>query len=567
MSSTDPQAGQDAATSQDRAKHSATPLHRRTRAPVPEQVDVAIIGSGIGGLTTAAYLCRQGLRVACFESHYVAGGCATQFRRRGPGGAYHFDIGLHYIGECGPKGALSRILSEVGIELEFLPMDPDGFDTLVFPDFRFSIPASVELYRQRLLELFPAERQGIDRYIGLLFSVIKLNRTALDPNRPKLRQLLDSGFDAWKETLTARLTIKQFLNTCTQDKKLRAVLLGQHGDYGLPPSEVSAMVHLGTSAHYFDSGAYYPKGGGQVIADRLVEMIEQHGGTVHLRHKVERIIVEKGRAVGLRLLPLHGKEALTVRARCVLSNADLVVALRELLGDEHLPANWRLGNVRMSEAIFITFLGISEDLRKKGMQVTNYWQYDDYDMDDFYASTRRTGGIFTAANGDRGYTPFRSRGCYITCASLKDPDSALHHAPLGITNLEVMTILPGAPGRWGTTHKDAALWQYHKNPHYLELKRDMEQQLVDRLERLFPGSTAHIVYRESATPLSQIRYTAARDGASYGLAATPNQTPPGPHGPIAGLYLCGASTRSGHGILGAMFSGREAAHVIAAELA
>ena len=80
------------------------PLDLRTRGPVPDHVDVAVVGCGLGGLTAAAYLARRGKRVACFDSHYVAGGCATQFARRNASGAYRFDIGLHYIGDCGPAG-------------------------------------------------------------------------------------------------------------------------------------------------------------------------------------------------------------------------------------------------------------------------------------------------------------------------------------------------------------------------------------------------------------------------------------------------------------------------------
>jgi len=54
----------------------------RVRGPIPERVDVAVIGCGLGGLTAAVHLARQGKRVACFDSHYIAGGCATQLPLR-----------------------------------------------------------------------------------------------------------------------------------------------------------------------------------------------------------------------------------------------------------------------------------------------------------------------------------------------------------------------------------------------------------------------------------------------------------------------------------------------------
>ncbi len=79
--------------------HSPT-LHtaRRVRTPVPESVDVAIIGCGPGGLEAGALLARAGQKVACFDQHYVAGGCATMFERGRSDARWRFDVGLHYIG-------------------------------------------------------------------------------------------------------------------------------------------------------------------------------------------------------------------------------------------------------------------------------------------------------------------------------------------------------------------------------------------------------------------------------------------------------------------------------------
>ncbi len=537
----------------------STSLPDRTRGPVPEDVDVAIVGSGLGGLVAGATLARRGLRVALFESHSVAGGCATQFARGPRSARYHFDVGVHYIGDCGPEGAIPRILRGVGVALDYAPMDPDGFDTLLFPDLEFRIPARVEVYRERLVALFPHERRGIDRYVRLLEQVMRAGeRMETKGGRMGLSDLFALGRDLYGLGRNQNRTIGAVLDECVRDVRLRAVLLGQSGDYGLPPSKASAFLHLGLAGHYFRDGAYYPRGGGQVIADALAGEIERNGGTIHLRRGVDRIIVKDGRAVGVRLASRAGGAVREVPARVVLSNADLRLTLSRLVGLEHLPAAWveRVPKLEMAAALFMTFLGIRADLTQLGMRATNYWQFDSYDMEAFY-------------DGGGAAGPIQARGCYVTSATLKDPRSAAHHAPEGVANVEVMTVVPGQSARWHVSGEDAVAFRYKDNAAYRELKASLEQQMVDRLDRIAPGARDAIVYRESATPVSHQRYTRATDGTGYGLAATPAQfmrNRPGYRGPLRDLYLCGASTRAGHGIVGAMMSGREAARRILTDL-
>lgn len=523
----------------------------RARTSIPERVDVAIVGSGLGGLVTAAYLAQRGQKVAVFEAHYTAGGCATQFSRGPKSARWNFDVGLHYIGDCRRDGTIPRILADLGIDLSFAELDPDGFDTLVFPDFRFRIPASVEVYRQRLLDLFPHEKRGIDGYVRLLEAVMTVSRTMdlTEGRRPSLREMARLALPGLRLARHRDATIGAVLAGLVRDPKLAAVLLGQSGDYGLPPSKVSALLHLGLAGHYF-RGAFYPHGGGQVIADRLVQRIEACGGSVHLRAPVERILVESGRAVGLRLAPRAGDLAVEVRADQVVSNADLKRTLLDLVGPEHLPAGTaqRTERMEMAAALFIAFVGLRGDGRELGMTSSNVWQFDGYDVEGFYREGRNDG-------------PIAVHGCYVTSASLKDPAHAAHHAPPAHTNVEVMALVPSDPARWGAANRPFD-WSYKHDARYLERKAALEEELVARLDRLFPGAAERVVLRESATPMSHSRYTGASDGTGYGLAATPAQFMkgrPGYRGPLPGLWLVGASTRAGHGIVGAMMGGRAAA--------
>lgn len=525
---------------------------KRARGDVPDQVDVAIVGSGLGGLVTAGYLARRGYSVAVFESHYTAGGCATQFSRGPKSARFNFDVGLHYVGDCEQHGTIPRILSDLGTSVDFEALDPDGFDTLVFPDFRFRIPASLERYQDRLVAQFPHEKRGIEKYVRLVRAVMNVGRVmeVNEGRRPPLRDLAKIAMDGLRLATKQEATIGDVLGGMIRDPKLAAVLLGQSGDYGLPPSKVSALLHLGLAGHYF-RGAYYPKGGGQIIADRIARRIEDMGGSIHLRTPVEKILVEGGRAVGLRLASKSGAPARDVRAKVVVSNADLKRTLLELVGKEHLPGSWiqKTEQFEMAAALFMTFVGLRGDGSEVGLSNTNIWQFDGYDVEGFYGENARKSG------------PIQVHGCYITSASMKDPTNTLHHAPAGHSNVEVMCVVPSSPERWGG-HRVNDGWAYKHDGAYLDQKNAVEADLVARLERLFPGCAERTVLRESATPLSHSRFTGATDGTGYGLAATPAQfmkKRPGYRGPLEGLYLTGASTRSGHGIVGAMMSGRAAA--------
>jgi all-trans-retinol 13,14-reductase len=528
---------------------------RRVRASLPTHVDVAIVGCGLGGLQAGALLAKAGLKVACFDQHYVAGGCATMFDRGRSDARYRFDVGLHYVGDCGHEGAIPTLLRQSGVEVEWIPMDPEGFDTLVFPGLTFRIPVGHERYRQRLHETFPREKKGIDRYVDFLLQVDRVTRR-MDGQKGRmgLGSLVDLALNGRLVAKYREATIAQVLDDCTRDPLLRAVMLGQTGDYGVAPKYASAVLHAGLANHYF-RGAYYPKGGGQVPADRLAEVIEDHGGSIHLRHGVERILVQGDRAVGVKLEPKHGEsEGQEVRARFVLSNADLKRTLLELVGPEHLPPEWlqRAQGFQMGGALFLTVLGIHGTLPSGA---TNWWQFDGTDLDAFYDTTGPDGSI-------------QPRGCYVTSAGWKDPGTS-DHAPAGHLGVEVMTLVPGSPQAWGVQPEAFASGACRHNPLYQQRKQAVEDDMVRRLDALFPGAAARVVLRESASPLTHTRYTRASDGTGYGLAAIPSQflqNRPGYRGPLQGLYLAGGSTRAGHGIVGALTSGTRAAERVLREV-
>jgi phytoene dehydrogenase-like protein len=514
--------------------------HDRVRKLENDRYDVIVVGTGIGGLTAAALLAKRGKSVLVLDMHYALGGCATVFRRRG----YEFDVGVHYIGDCGEDGLVPRILRGAGVEdLQFLEMDPDGFDTLVFPDFRFTIPRGLEAFRSRLLEAFPSEARGIDRYTKLLRQVWSLMSIPADPSsalRILPRSLLALRY--------LNATVAEFLDTCTRDVRLRAVLTGQLGVYHQPPSRASLAGHAGVSMHFLQ-GSFYPQGGGQALSDGLAAAIESHGGKILLRTTARSFLIEDGRVRGVEIENPHlGRRVL--RAPVVISNADIKRTLLKLVGAENLPAAAvrKTRQYEMAPAMGVVYLGVARDLSAEGVRNSNFRIYPGYDHEPTYKAV----GL--------GAFP-ENPPVFIGIASLKDPLNP-DVAPPGITNMQLMSIVPSFPESWGTTAAEVESGEYRKNPRYLTVKERYEQTLLSAAETIFPGIGRQIAYREVSTPLTVSRYTGASMGTSYGLAMIPAQfllRRPGPRTDIEGLYLCGASLRTGHGIFGAMSSGVEAA--------
>jgi all-trans-retinol 13,14-reductase len=498
--------------------------------------DVIVIGSGLGGLTAAAYLAANGRRTLVLEQHYVAGGNAHVFRRKR---MFEFDVGVHYVGDCGSGGVIPTVLRGVGLDgkVEFLEMDPDGFDTIVYPGLTFRVPKGWDRYRERLVAAFPDDETALhgclDVFEALLREMRELQRAGSAVDVAQLLQKAPTLVRWGGRPLTA------LFDDFRLGDKARAVLLAESGAYAVAPSRTPVAVHAGLLDHYL-KGAYYPKGGGQVLPARLIEVLRANGGDVRTRKRVERILIEDGHVAGVRL-----KSGEEFRAPVVVSNADLKRTLLELVGREHLSAKTadRTDSYRMSLPIFCVYLGLDIDLRDR-MPNTNYWYCETFDIESIYQAC------------DDGRLP-ENLPLFITAASVKDP-STDRIAPRGCSSIEIMTWVPADPRLWQVHEGPAAGERYHRNRDYRSFKDRLMEQLIDGAERVLPGIREHIVWKEAATPVTQERYTLSTGGTSYGIEVALDQfgpNRPGAATEVPGLYLAGASTVFGHGIVGSMRGG------------
>lgn len=496
----------------------------------PGPWDVIIIGSGMGAQISAALLTRCDHRVLVLEQHYVPGGFTHAFNRKG----WSWDVGVHTVGEVTEHTVTGRLLADLSNgELRWASLG-SPYDEFSFPDgFEIGFADNREEFRQTLVDAFPSEQTAIDRYF------VAVREAAGAMRGFYISRALPRWLGAVAEPVVARTarrmlnaTTAEVLNQLTSHEKLRAVLTAQWGYFGTPPSASPFALHALVAKHYFHGG-YYPVGGAGSIARTLLTPVVKAGGVVRVNAEVDEILVERGRAMGVRLV--DGEE---IRARIVISDAGALLTVGRLLPEADRPSAWADGiqAFKPSPGHICLYLGFKGDIRRAGAGSSNRWFYDTWDHED---ANRKV------AAGDRNFPVL-----YVSFPSLKDPEH--DPGPAQLHTGEIVTFLP-----WETFAKwDGTRWQ-KRGDDYDALKAELTEQLLAKLDRHLPELRPMLEYTELSTPLSTKHFAASPEGAIYGLEHTPrrfrNQALR-PRTPIKGLYLTGADTGSG-GVMGAALGG------------
>jgi phytoene dehydrogenase-like protein len=435
---------------------------------------ISIIGAGIAGLSAGCYARMNGYSAQIFELHTQPGGLCTSWSRKG----YTIDGCIHWLVGTGQKSGFRHIWDELGALQGKEIVDHAEFVRVYGKDGKaLCLYTNPDRLEQHMLELAPQDAAVIQKLCRALRTLAHADMPAGAPQ--SLGEMLGMVKNL-PGTLAFMGLVRKYGKTSAQefaarftDPFLREAFTSV---FDLPEFPmVAVLMSLGTMAA---GNAGYPIGGSLKFAQAIEKRFCELGGQIHYRARVDKILVEDGRAVGVRLV--DGSEH---RADVVISAADGHATLFDMLEGKYIGEEQRQAYATMPifAPIIQVSLGVNRDLSDQPT-MANY----------LLDKPLMVAGEERQRLGVKHY-------CY-------DPTMA----PKGKSVVEVM---------FTSNH---AYWKKlaEEPERYEAEKKDIAIQVLGELETRLPGITAQVEVVDVAMPLTYERYTSNWQGSMEGWMIT-----------------------------------------------
>jgi all-trans-retinol 13,14-reductase len=482
-----------------------------------EQFDVAIIGSGLGGLECGYILAKEGYKVCILEKNRQFGGNLQIFVRD----RAIFDTGIHYIGGLAEGQNLNRYFKYFGLmdKLKLKRLDMDGFDVISFSGHE-------KEYRHA---------QGYDNFIEVLSRAFPKERKALVEYCDRIREVtmhfplynLRLGEKDILNTKIFEIKARDYINSVTKDVMLQNVLAGSNPLYAGNGDTTPLYVHALVVNTYIESSWKCVDGGSQ-IATHLVKSVKKMGGIVRNYARVSKIMCDENTA---QYAELESGER--IFAKTFISNIPPADTLDLLENSRIRPAyRHRIRELKNTISVFTLNIVMKEDaFPYLNHNVYHYAQQDVWNENHYKEDKWPTSYAL--------FTPYTSR-------SETYADS-----------IALMSYMKYDEVRkWEHIRNTIPKEQRHRGDDYDAFKQRKSEKLIGFIEEKFPGIRGQIKSHYASTPLTFRDYIGVRDGSMYGIekdAGDPLKSFISPRLKVENVLLTGQNLNM-HGVLGVTVS-------------
>jgi all-trans-retinol 13,14-reductase len=473
------------------------------------EFDVVIIGSGLGGLLCGNILSMEGYKVCIIEKNHKLGGSLQTFGRK----ACIFNTGLNYTESLDEGQVLYQYFKYFGLydKLKIKKLDEDGFDIISFPDAKYKMAMGRENFSETLLRDFPAEKEGLNRYLNKIENIC---------SSFSLYNLSDKPFSFFdNESLS--IGAADYIRSEISDYRLQNVLAGNSLMYAGHESKTPLMIHAVINNSFVESAWRIVDGSHQIV-NILAANIVNNGGAILKNSKCERFINENNLIKSVEL-----STGETIGANFFICNTHPEQLLR-MTGQMK---STRIFSERISKledtigmfTLYIVF-------KKKSFPYLNHNLYH------FNQENTWIVGNYDPAKWPQMYSFMQ------TATSRSD-----YYAE----SASVITYM-----QFDELRKWENTFTGHRGEDYLLFKQQKAEILLTQLEKYYPGFRSCVEAYYTSTPLTWRDYTGTRSGSAFGILKDynhPLETAILPQTRIPNLFLTGQNVNI-HGILGVTIS-------------